>query len=103
MHTCTPQSLLRDLREAGFTVSVEGLRLLVGPGSRLSLAQVSAIREHRSALMDLVCPVGPWVPVSEWTEGERWFVQQCRAQAWTETKRPFRDQAGCRYIPLVRT
>jgi hypothetical protein len=47
-------TLLADLRAAGFALSVSGDRLDVGPGSKLTVQQTDAIRQHRDELFALV-------------------------------------------------
>jgi hypothetical protein len=50
----TSDSLLAELKAAGFTLTVEGERLRVRPADLLTDALRSAIREHRDALHALV-------------------------------------------------
>lgn len=45
---------LRRIQQAGFTLSAEGGRLIVEPGSQLTDEQRACIREHKAALVALL-------------------------------------------------
>lgn len=61
-----PQALNR-LRRSGFALSVEGGKLIVAPGSRLTDADRTFLRAHKPALMALLKdpPASP-APVIDW-------------------------------------
>jgi hypothetical protein len=52
----TAAELLQSLRLAGFTLDVDGTRLLVAPGRCLTDGQRALIRHHKAGLVALVAP-----------------------------------------------
>jgi hypothetical protein len=75
----TAADLRFDLIASGFTLSLDGDRLLVVPGSRLTADQTAAIREHKTALVELVEDGSAADPFAE-TDAA--VLRQMAAGAW---------------------
>lgn len=52
-------TLLADLSDRGFVLSLDGTALVVTPAAKLTDADRVAIRQHRTALVELLTPGWP--------------------------------------------
>lgn len=63
----TPDALLAELRRGGFSLQLEGDRLLVGPAGKLTADLAQRITRHKAGLLALLTqPATPAVPAEPW-------------------------------------
>ena len=83
------RDLLDHLASAGFSITADAGRLVVGPASRLTVDQVQAIRDHKPELLALLAD-------------DQAQVDQLDGQAAVD-QAPARTCAGCRHLTRRKT
>lgn len=64
----TITALIADLESRGFTLNVDGSDIVVSPASKLTDADVMAIRDHKTGVVTRLCGVSRWA-----ASGRSWW------------------------------